>query len=296
MKTAMNTALSVDELKFSVRVPASSANIGPGFDALGMALTLYFELGIIDGDLPPGAEALTPRHPAVHAFAYAGGSGSLWARSEIPMGRGLGFSGAARVGGVIAALRQKSSAANLLSVERENILAISTELEGHPDNVAASLVGGVTASASGKVARLPLALRPKIVVWVPESKTSTHESRTKLAETVSLKDAVFNIGHATLLMAALAAGDVATLRAATQDRLHQDLRLAAAPTSREAIGLALKGPAWCAWLSGSGPTVAAMCSEVDAQSVAASLPREGEVKILDIDLSGAQIAGAPKRA
>lgn len=284
--------MSVDDSKFSVRVPASSANIGPGFDALGMALTLYFECGIIDGELPAGSEALTPSHPAVHAFAYAGGSGSLWARSEIPMGRGLGFSGAARVGGVIAALRQRSNAADLLRLERENILAISTHLEGHPDNVAASLVGGVTASASGKVARLPLALCPKIVVWVPESKTSTHESRTTLADTVSLQDAVFNIGHATLLMAALAAGDVATLRAATQDRLHQDVRLAAAPKSREAIGLALNGPAWCAWLSGSGPTVAAMCSEVDSQIVAASLPQGGEVKILDIDLAGALITGA----
>ena len=288
----MNMGSPVGEPKFSVKVPASSANIGPGFDALGMALTLYFELGIVDGEVPPGADALTPRHPAVHAFAYAGGNGSLWARSEIPIGRGLGFSGAARVAGVIAALRQKSTAADLLSLERENILQISTELEGHPDNVAASLVGGITASASGKVARLPVALRPKIVVWVPESKTSTHESRTKLSDTVSLRDAVFNIGHATLLMAALAAGDVATLRAATQDRLHQDVRLAAAPTSREAIEVVLGGPAWCAWLSGSGPTVAAMCSEVDAQGVAASLPRGGEVKILDIDLTGAQITGA----
>ncbi len=292
MNTATKTSLSVEDLKFSIRVPASSANIGPGFDAIGMALTLYFELGIIDGELPPGAEALTLRHPAVHAFAYAGGTGSLWARSEIPMGRGLGFSGAARVGGVIAALRQDSNAADLLIVEREKILAISTELEGHPDNVAASLVGGVTASASGKVAKLPLALRPKIVVWVPESKTSTHKSRTMLAATVSLQDAVFNIGHATLLMAALAAGDVATLRAATQDRLHQEVRLAAAATSREAIGLALDGPAWCVWLSGSGPTVAAMCSEIDAHSVAASLPRGGEVMILDIDFAGAQITQA----
>jgi len=257
-----------------------------------MALTLYFELGLVDGDLPPGAEVLTEHHPALQAFVYAGGSGSLWARNEIPMGRGLGFSGAARVGGVIAALRQKSSASNLLSVECENILAITTDLEGHPDNVAASLVGGVTASASGKVAKLPLALRPKIVVWVPESKTSTRESRTTLADTVSLQDAVFNIGHATLLMAALAAGDVATLRVATQDRLHQDVRLTGAPPSREAIACALSGPAWCAWLSGSGPTVAAMCSEADVLSVVASLPRGGEIKILDIDLVGAQILGA----
>lgn len=276
-------------MSFSVRVPASSANIGPGFDALGMALSLYLEVGIVDGKVANGAEVLSERHPALQAFMLAGGSGSLWARSEIPMGRGLGFSGAARVGGVVAAMRQKSNETDLLIARRDEILGITANLEGHPDNAAASLVGGVTASASGKVARLPLALRPKIVVWVPESRTSTDESRTTLAESVSLQDAAFNIGHATLLMAALAAGDVATLRVATQDRLHQDVRLAAAPASRTAIECALDGPAWCAWLSGSGPTVAAMCGEADSQVVAAAMPRGGEVRVLDIDLLGAQI-------
>lgn len=276
---------------FSVRVPASSANLGPGFDALGMALSLYFEVGIIgDVGIPEGARGIGERHPAHGAFVRSGGRGALWTRSEIPMGRGLGFSGAARVGGVVAAhVQQNGTSPEALASARENILALATELEGHPDNVAASLVGGVVVSASGRVVRLPLGLDPTVVVWIPESQTSTRESRTTLGAMVPLVDAVFNIGHVSLLLAALAAGDVSALRVATQDRLHQDVRLVASPGSRVAIDRALAGPSWCAWLSGSGPTVAAMCDHADAQELAASLPPDGMVKILTIDMQGAVI-------
>lgn len=276
---------------FSVRVPASSANLGPGFDAVGMALSLYFEIGIGDrNEIPDDAHPVGHRHPAYGAFALNGGTGELWAKSEIPMGRGLGFSGAARVGGAIAAHVQKNGvSADVLNGARNDILAIATKLEGHPDNVAASLVGGIVASASGRVVQIPLALKPTIVVWVPESQTSTHESRTTLDKTVLLADAVFNIGHVSLLIAALAAGDISALRIATQDRLHQDLRLRVAPDSKVAIQCALDGPAWCAWLSGSGPSVAAMCSSDDADAVAALMPPDGDIKILSIDTCGAVI-------
>ncbi|MEO8364050.1 MAG: homoserine kinase [Ilumatobacteraceae bacterium] len=276
---------------FSVRVPASSANLGPGFDAVGMALSLYFEIGIAEQtDIPDDAHPIGHRHPAHGAFALNGGTGELWAKSEIPMGRGLGFSGAARVGGAIAAHVQKNGvSADVLNGARNDILAIATKLEGHPDNAAASLVGGIVASASGRVVQIPLALNPTIVVWVPESQTSTHESRTTLDKTVPLADAVFNIGHVSLLIAALAAGDISALRIATQDRLHQDLRLRVAPDSKVAIQCALDGPAWCAWLSGSGPSVAAMCSSDDADAVAALMPPDGNVKILSIDTCGAVI-------
>ncbi|MEO8163271.1 MAG: homoserine kinase [Ilumatobacteraceae bacterium] len=276
---------------FSVRVPASSANLGPGFDAVGMALSLYFEAGIIDGsDIPEGAHRIGPKHPAHGAFRHNGGQGELWARSVIPMGRGLGFSGAARVGGaVVAHVQRHGVSIEKLEQERNRILAITTQLEGHSDNVAASLFGGVVASASGRVVRVPLGFDPTVVVWIPESQTSTHESRTTLDKTVPLDDAVFNIGHVSLLIAALAAGDVSALRVATQDRLHQGVRLAAAPESEAAMKSALAGPAWCAWLSGSGPSVAAMCSADDAQPLAALFPANGTVKILNIDMVGAVI-------
>lgn len=276
---------------FFVRVPASSANLGPGFDALGMALSIHLEMGpVVDGRVPTGAKQIDEYHPGHIAFRSYGGVGDVWMRSKIPMGRGLGFSGAARVAGVVVAHAQK----NGLSVEalvaaRNDLLHASTQLEGHPDNVAASLVGGVTASASGEVVRLPLALDPTILAWVPEAQTSTEKSRTALATTLSLGDAVFNIGHTALLLGALASGDIKVLRAATQDRIHQDVRLANAPSSKAALDVALSTSAWCAWLSGSGPTVAVMCAKSDAQQIASQLPRNGEVLELAIDPNGAQI-------
>ena len=284
----MGTSLN----SFSIRVPASSANLGPGFDAVGMALSLFFEVGIISGaNIPDGAHRIGQRHPAHGAFTLNEGRGDLWARSVIPMGRGLGFSGAARIGGALAAhVQRHGDSLEKLENSRDHLLARTSKLEGHADNAAASLVGGVVVSASGRVVRVPLGLDPTVVVWIPESQTSTHESRTKLDKTVPLQDAVFNIGHVSLLIAALAAGDISALRVATQDRLHQDVRLAASLDSKLAIESALSGPAWCAWLSGSGPSVAAMCAAADAQELANLLPANGTVKILNIDMVGAVIA------
>ena len=276
---------------FFVRVPASSANLGPGFDALGMALSVHLEMGpVFNGEIPAGAKMIDEYHPGHIAFRSYGGVGDVWVRSKIPMGRGLGFSGAARVAGVVAAHAQRNgSSVEALTAARKDLLHASTQLEGHPDNVAASLVGGVTASASGEVVRLPLALDPAILAWVPETQTSTEKSRTAIATTLSLGDAVLNIGHTALLMGALASGDIEVLRIATQDRIHQDIRLANAPSSKAALEAALNTAAWCAWLSGSGPTVAVMCAKSDARQIASQLPQSGDVLELTIDQQGAVI-------
>ena len=276
---------------FFVRVPASSANLGPGFDALGMALSVHLEMGpVFNGEIPAGAKMIDEYHPGHIAFRSYGGVGDVWVRSKIPMGRGLGFSGAARVAGVVAAHAQKNgSSVEALTAARKDLLHASTQLEGHPDNVAASLVGGVTASASGEVVRLPLALDPAILAWVPETQTSTEKSRTAIATTLSLSDAVLNIGHTALLMGALASGHIEVLRIATQDRIHQDIRLANAPSSKAALEAALNTAAWCAWLSGSGPTIAVMCAKSDARQIASQLPQSGDVLELTIDQQGAVI-------
>ena len=276
---------------FFVRVPASSANLGPGFDALGMALSVHLEMGpVFNGEIPSGAKMIDEYHPGHIAFRSYGGVGDVWVRSKIPMGRGLGFSGAARVAGVVAAHAQKNgSSVEALTAARKDLLHASTQLEGHPDNVAASLVGGVTASASGEVVRLPLALDPAILAWVPETQTSTEKSRTAIATILSLSDAVLNIGHTALLMGALASGDIEVLRIATQDRIHQDIRLANAPSSKAALEAALNTAAWCAWLSGSGPTIAVMCAKSDARQIASQLPQSGDVLELTIDQQGAVI-------
>lgn len=271
-----------------VRVPASSANLGPGFDTLGLALTLHAELGL--GDAPDGAHPADEHHPATLAFRRHGGEGPLWVRCPIPVGKGMGFSGAVRVGGVVAAHGQRHGAdpASLATALPE-LLATAAELEGHADNVAASLYGGVVATAGGRAVRVPLRFDPALVMWVPSFATSTDDSRAKLRGDIPFADAVFNIGRTALLVAALAAGDTDALREATRDRLHQDARFAVATASRGALDAALDAGAWAAWLSGSGPTVAAMCAVDDAEALAAALPTDGHTKLLRIDHAGATI-------
>jgi homoserine kinase len=279
-----------------VRVPASSANLGPGFDTLGVALTMWAELGLVDpdeamddGGLPDGARRCDRHHPASVAFARCGGTGEVWERCSIPAGRGLGFSGAVRVGGGILAQAQRHGAGGVDDTHRAEVLSVVSQLEGHADNVAASLYGGVVATADGQVVRVPLALDPAVVVWIPSFVTKTDESRRSLGGPVPFADAVFNVGRVAMLVGALAAGDVGSLRLAMQDRLHQPARLAAAEPCRAAIDAALAAGAWCSWLSGSGPTVAAMCSVADADELAAAMPDDGRVKVLRIDHEGATI-------
>jgi homoserine kinase len=278
------------------RVPASTANLGPGFDALGMALSLYAEVGVTDSAEDGSPEAphqraqlVGDRHPADVAFRRGGGRGAVWVRSPIPVGRGLGFSGAMRVGGLVAAWAQTAGSSGDLASDRESLLGPATELEGHGDNVAASLYGGVVATAAGRAVSVPLAVEPAVVAWVPSFTTATERSRTALPSEVPFDDAVFNVGRTALLVAALAAGDVAALRAATEDRLHQDRRLAAAAPARAALAAGLESGAWCGWLSGSGPTVALLCAPDDAGTLVAALPADGHVKVLAIDRDGATL-------
>lgn len=274
-----------------IRVPGSSANLGPGFDTLGMALTIYAEIGTIDssGDVPAGARAIDEHHPATIAHRRAGGVAQLWERCAIPSGRGLGFSGAVRAGGALLALAQRRDDGTISEGDRHEALGIVTELEGHADNVAASLFGGVVATAAGRVVSVPLGLDPAIVVWIPSFVTKTDESRRALGAPVAFDDVAFNLGRLAVLVAALSAGDVEALRTGIEDRVHQPIRLAAAGPSRAAIDAAHSAGAWAAWLSGSGPTVAAMCALDQADHVAAALPADGHTKVLRIDHSGAQI-------
>jgi homoserine kinase len=268
-----------------VRVPASSANLGPGFDALGMGLTLHLEAGF--GPAAEGCPQADEDHPAVRAFREAGGTGRIWVRCSIPMGRGLGFSGAARVAGLCLAVVEAEGPGADLARAAPEILALGTELEGHADNVAASLFGGVVATAGGRAVQVPLAVDPVVVVWVPPASTSTRESRTRLPAAVSFDDAIFNLTRTALLVAALASGEVDALRTATEDRLHQDARLEAAPASKIALQAALDGGAWCGWLSGSGPTIASLCGPGHADDVVAALPDGGRSSVLRIDFDGA---------
>jgi homoserine kinase len=263
-----------------VRVPASSANLGPAFDALAVALGTHLEVSA-DGDEPA-----SETHPAVRAFRNAGGRGPLCVRARFPGGRGLGYSAAARVAGLLAAHAQQGRG---VRESRAETLRAATELEGHADNAAAALHGGVVAVAGRHVVRVPLARDLAVVVWVPSSETATASARRLLPDQVSFDDAVFNVGRTALLVAALAAGAVDAMRAATEDRLHQNRRLARVHDTRAAIDAMLHAGAFAAWLSGSGPSAAAFVDRDDAVRIAAALPDGGRALVLDIDDQGAVI-------
>ena len=254
-----------------------------------MALSLYAELSVVGDGLPTSAGVVEPTHPAMVAFRAAGGRGTLQIRCPIPSGRGMGFSGAVRVAGVVGAHVQRHGVDGL-DEARGELLDLAAELEGHADNVAASMYGGITVAAGGQVQRLPCPLDPALVAWIPDAgSTSTDASRSRLPSRVEMDDAVFNLANTALLVAALAAGNVAVLRTATADRLHQAQRLAAAPASAAALQAALASPAWAAWLSGSGPTVLAMCDPAAADQVTAALPGNGRVLRLSIAQHGAEV-------
>jgi homoserine kinase len=264
-----------------VRVPASSANLGSAFDAVALALDLHLEI-TVDADQPA-----PETHPGVRAFRQGGGVGPIAIRARFPGGRGLGFSGAARVGGLIAACAQQGQS---LREARPSVLRAAGELEGHFDNVAASLFGGIVAVAGGRAVRIPIPRDLAVIVWIPDRETATPSARRLLPDQVSFEDAAFNVGRTALLVAALAAGDFAALRVATEDRLHQNRRLAREHDTRYAIEAALAAGAFAAWLSGSGPSAAALAEPACAHEIAAAIPGPGRTRVLAISEVGATLS------
>lgn len=274
-----------------VTAPASSANLGPGFDCLALALDLPFRLAGGD-EGPDGFHRAEETHPAAVAFRAAGGdpATALWWHSPIPPGRGLGFSGAARVAGAYLAGRRDG-----LGHEdaRRGSLVVATDLEGHADNAAASVHGGFVVAAADRVLRLEVPGDLRVLVWSPRRSTSTDASRRGLPPRVDLEDAAFSVGRAALWVAALATGDLSVLRDACEDRLHQDVRLAQRPDSAGVRSQLLDRPqVLAAWLSGSGPSVAALVPADGAELVAAGLPEDDEVRVLPVDASGVGPADA----
>ncbi|MEN9800934.1 MAG: homoserine kinase [Actinomycetota bacterium] len=290
-------------------MPGSSANIGPGFDVLGMAVSVHAELGVLDARDPgPRHPIAEGRHPANLAYRAAGGNSEVWVRSSIPSGRGLGFSGAMRVGAIALGLAERAGViggelGDFIAEQSGAILDLAAEMEGHADNAAASLYGGVVAcvESDGHVTStsVPLAAHlvseSHLVVWVPHVQTATSESRATLPRSVSRPDAVFNLARVVQLVLALGSNDRDRIKLGVEDRLHQDHRLEKVPMSRLALDqMAGAGASGC-WLSGSGPTVAALvhAGAVAAVEVALSIPEledAGRTMRLMIDVEGLHAA------
>lgn len=274
-----------------VRAPASSANLGAGFDVFGMALSLHCDVG--SGPPPDGAHPIDDAHPARLAFEALGGRGPFWMRSNIPMARGLGFSGALRVAAAaLAAATRRDDPAMALAAGSGDVLRVAAELEGHGDNAAASLQGGVVAYVDGRAVPLPLGPvlgSASVVAWIPDVTTSTDTSRRSLPAAVDRADAVHNLGHAVQFALAFARDDPELLARATSDRLHQDHRVPHVPGAGAALDAGAAAGAWCGWLSGSGPTVAFLVDPDHTNAVADAVAAGGHTKTLAIDTAGCHI-------
>jgi homoserine kinase len=291
-----------------VRVPATSANLGPGFDALGLALSIHDEVTaqVTSGGLAikvtgegTGAVALDETHLVVQAmratFDVLGAQPrglQLTCQNAIPHGRGLGSSAAAIVAGVLLA-RELATDARLPA---EQALVLAAAIEGHPDNVAACLLGGLTVAwtETGGPARA-IALRPAgitPVVMIPSTQSSTATARQALPDTIAHADAAFNAARSALLVAALISGDSDSLWEATQDRLHQGYRASGMPGSSALMG-ALRALGVPAVISGAGPTVLALArSDAEVASARQVVPDGWRVETPAVDLVGARIVGA----
>jgi homoserine kinase len=284
-----------------VRVPATSANLGPGFDAFGLALTRYDELTVIPGDAGvtvevtgpgDGEVALDETHlvvRSIRAGLEALGASlpgfTLRCENRIPHGRGLGSSSAAIVGGIAAAYGLTGT-----PLDRDHVVALANEIEGHPDNVAASALGGFTIAwtdgETGRAIRLEPLAELSVVAYVPSTRVLTKEARGLLPTAVPHADAAANAGRAALLVAALTARPE-LLMTATEDWLHQEYRQPAMPESL-ALVHKLRGSGQAAVVSGAGPTVLVL----DAPEVPDEAPDGWHRYELGIDPLGVQVWSA----
>lgn len=284
----------MDKRRVIVKVPASTANLGPGFDTLGMALSLYAWL-----DMSVAADGVThiellgsgmdgiPRDKsnliykvAQLVFREAGLPEQelhISMYSDIPLTRGLGSSASAIVGALVAA---NQLAGSPLSMHR--LFTMATRWEGHPDNVGASLFGGIVVAAWDGERVDHVRLEPPsgldVLVAIPQFHLSTEKARHALPDQYSRQDAVYNVSHSSLLVAALAMGRVDLIRHAMKDRIHEPYRAALIPGMSEILRAAVEHGAVATALSGAGPTLLALI-ESDSS-------RKGELERFLLDTLG----------
>jgi homoserine kinase len=301
-----------------VKVPATTANLGPGFDTLGLALSVYDELdvsvreapgatvhveGVGEGEVPTDESNLIVRSIR-HTFDHYGiemPGLDLVARNVIPHGRGMGSSGAAIVGGIMAA---KGLLEGIVEIDSDGLLARATELEGHPDNVAPALFGGLTIAwmtpQGPQHKRLTVHRGVSPLVFVPESTTmSTALARSLQPESVPHQDAIFNLSRSALLIAALIQSPE-LLFAATEDRLHQNYRASAMPET-DALIQVLRERGFPAVVSGAGPSILVLCGDPAQRLAAAELVAEHaatpwHAHMLAVDFKGATVGAHPVEA
>lgn len=291
-----------------IRIPATSANIGSGFDALGIALTMYNEVEIAESDqweitslddiaVPTGEDNLIVQS-ALRLYRECGKpmpKGFRIAQTNvIPMARGLGSSSACVAAGLLGA--------NYLlgkPLGREELVNIACAIEGHPDNVTPALLGGLTSAAveNGRVYAVTLHVADKFrfAAFIPDFELKTSMARSILPVSVPREDAVYNLSRSALMAGSLATGNVENLRVAVQDKLHQPYRLGLIPGAEDIFALSYEYGSYATYISGAGPTVMSIISrrheeefesEITQQLTARGLDNWRMV-ILDVDSRGA---------
>ncbi len=270
-----------------VKIPASTSNIGPGFDTLGLALNRYLYLSVDEGNVHGSSMHISVEgngkehiatdetnlvYQGMAALAHCAGTSHgkslhnihLHIKNEIPSNGGLGGSGAAIAGGVFLANEFLHA-----QMSREEMLNIAVSIEGHPDNVSAAMMGGLTVNCFDKTKvhcrSIKIASTLSIVACSPNFQVLTKQARQILPKEVPLKDAVVNIENVASLIAALMEGDIEALRYVTGDRLHEQYRAALIPGFESVKDAALGAGALSFNISGSGPTVFSFATDHEKQ-------------------------------
>ena len=294
----------MNPVAITVRVPATSANLGAGFDCLGLALDLFASIRVTFSDCvqPPTDDVgekmvLTAIRTTYARLGKASPEGvSVKYTLAIPLGRGLGASAVARVAGVLAVNELEGH-----PLGPEDCMAIASDLEGHGDNACPAMFGGmqVCVGGDGKYLRVPCRYPAEaaMAILIPDHPMPTKEARKTLPEMYSKADAVHNLGRAALFVAAMAASRFDALDEATQDRIHQPQRASLFPPLFDVFAAAKGAGAYAAWLSGAGSSVAAICSPDRArdasQAMLATLQAAGMTGrslVTRIAATGAEVA------
>ena len=279
-------------LPFWIRVPATTANLGPGFDAFGLALNLHNYIAVEPG-LPEIPDPFASE--IVDAYHKARGLPTkpyrLVVRGQVPPSRGLGSSATIRLG-MLAALDKL----NRRNLDLPWLIQTATALEGHPDNISAAALGGFVVCGGRNPARAKVSSRLKFVAAIPRIETSTRTARSLLPPSIAFQDAVSNLRNAARIAAAFFEGKVEEAQGAFADRLHQPYRAALVPGLEAALEAAQKAGAIGAFLSGAGPTVMAICLKSEqaiGQAMVKELHHAGlesvDIKILQADNSGVDV-------
>lgn len=289
------------------RVPATTANLGPGFDCLGCALTLYADFvceQISSGLAFEGCPVAYQNEDNLFVRAFRSVEARIGEkpmpirvaiRTDVPVSRGLGSSATLLVGGALAAREMYRA-----SLTQEALLEVCNDIEGHPDNVAPALLGGLCASIVENgipvSARVPVAGNVGFIAMIPNYETLTHEMRAALPQQVSFSDAVFNVAHAALLLRGFETGDLDVIGRAMQDRLHQPYRAPRMYEFERARTAALAAGCAAFAVSGSGSTLLGVADDARSEEIAMNVQRalEGSqyqwrVLPLSVDTEGARI-------